>query len=55
MRSLVIYSLSSPHMMRLILETDAFTHMVRTKAANLFLDGKASRAMALEAKFRALT
>jgi hypothetical protein len=37
------------------METDAFTHTVWTKIANLFLDDKASRAMALEAKFHAST
>ncbi|CAD6336583.1 unnamed protein product [Miscanthus lutarioriparius] len=50
----VIYSSSSPRVMRLIMETDASAHTVWTKAVNLFLDNKASQAMTLEAKFHAL-
>ena len=42
-------------MMSLIMESGAFAHTVWTKAANLFLDNKASRAMTLEAKFRSLS
>ena len=41
--------------MRLIMETGASAHTIWTKAANLFLDNKASHAMTLEAKFRALS
>jgi hypothetical protein len=37
------------------MQNGASAHAVWTKAANLFLDNKASRAMTLEAKFRALT
>ena len=37
--------------MRLIMESGASAHTIWTKAANLFLDNKASRAMTLEAKF----
>jgi hypothetical protein len=42
-------------LVRLIMETGASTHTIWTKAANLFLDNKASRTMTLEAKFRALS
>lgn len=51
----LIYSLSSPCVMRLIMESDTSAHTIWTKAANLFLDNKASRAMTLEAKFRSLS
>jgi hypothetical protein len=51
----LIYSLLWPCVMHLIMETGVSAHTVWTKAANLFLDNKASRAMTLEAKFRALT
>ena len=51
----LIYSSASPRVMRLIMENGASAHTIWTKAANLFLDNKASRAMTLEAKFRALT
>jgi hypothetical protein len=37
------------------MQNGASAHAVWTKAANLFLDNKASRAMTLETKFRALT
>ena len=50
----LIYSSSSPRVMRLIMETGASAHTIWTKAANLFLDNKDSRVMTLEAKFRAL-
>ena len=42
-------------LVRLIMETGASTRTIWTKAANLFLDNKASRAMTLKAKFRALS
>jgi hypothetical protein len=42
-------------LVRLIMETSASTHTIWTKAANLFLDNKASRTMTLEAKFCALS
>ena len=51
----LIYSSSSPRVMRLIMESDASAHTIWTKVANLFLDNKASRAMTLEAKFRSLS
>jgi hypothetical protein len=51
----LIYSSSSPRVLHLIMQNGASAHAVWTKAANLFLDNKASRAMTLEAKFRALT
>ena len=41
--------------MRLIMETGTSAHTSWTKAANLFLDNKDSRAMTLEAKFCALS
>jgi hypothetical protein len=41
--------------MRLIMASNASAHTIWTKAANLFLDNKASHAMTLEAKFRSLS
>jgi len=37
------------------METGASAHTIWTKAANLFLDNKASCAMTLDTKFRALS
>ncbi|XP_066354561.1 uncharacterized protein [Miscanthus floridulus] len=51
----LIYSSSSPRVKRLIMESGASAHTIWTKAANLFLDNKASRAMTLEAKFCSLS
>jgi hypothetical protein len=51
----LIYSSSSPHVMCLIMESGASAHTIWTKAANLFLDNKASHAMTLEAKFCSLS
>ena len=51
----LIYSSSSPCVMRLIMESGASAHIIWTKAANLFLDNKASCAMTLDTKFRALS
>jgi hypothetical protein len=51
----LIYSSSSPRVMRLIMASNASAHTIWTKATNLFLDNKASHAMTLEAKFRSLS
>ncbi|KAG0514472.1 hypothetical protein BDA96_10G194800 [Sorghum bicolor] len=51
----LINSSSSPRVMRLIMETGASAHTIWTKAANLFLDNKASHPITLEAKFRTLS
>ena len=51
----LIYSSLSPRVMRLIMESGASAHIIWTKAAILFLDNKASRAMTLEAKFRSMS
>lgn len=50
----LIYSSCSFRVMRMVMTPGASTRAVWTKAANLFLDNKPSRALALEQRFRTL-